>query len=357
MNDPTAWVANGIELPEGRECTWWIHDGRLWDQPVPDAVELPGRFVISGLVDAHCHLTLRAGDGGPAPATPAQAEQVRTQLRDAGVLALRDTGAHDRTPLSMSLDDNGDVVVRACGRFLSSRNHYFPGVFEAVEPEELVAAAVAEIESGATWTKLVADFPDLSAGAPTMPEPTFDLDVIAAMVDAVHAAGGRVAAHVVTPLVAELVRIGIDSVEHGTALDEPTLEVMAERGTAWTPTLCAVTAPPPTDGPPGAAARRDERIERLRASLPHAARLGVPLLTGSDVVGTVAAEVAALAEFGIAPADAIAAATTTAREFLRLPALTAGARADLVTYDDDPRDDLTVLTRPAAVVAGGRRIR
>ena len=357
MSEPLAWVARGTGLPDGRECTWWIHDGRLCDRPVPDAVELPGRYVVSGLVDAHCHLTLRPGEGGPSPATPAQAEQARTQLRDVGVLALRDTGAHDRTPLSMSLDDNGDVVVRACGRFLSSANHYFPDVYEAVEPEELVAAAVAEIEAGATWTKLVADFPNLSAGQPTPPEPTFDLDVVAAMVDAVHAAGGRVAAHVVTPLVADLVAVGVDSVEHGTALDEPTLDVMASRGTAWTPTLCAVTAQPSADSPPGAAARRQERIERLRVSLPYAARLGVPLLTGSDVVGTVAAEVAALAEFGIAPGEAIAAATTRAREFLGLPALTAGARADLVTYDDDPRDDLTVLNRPAAVIAGGRRIR
>ncbi len=51
------------------------------------------------------------------------------------------------------------------------------------------------------------------------------------------------------------------------------------------------------------------------------------------------------------------AATTGARSYLGLPSLEAGAPADLVTYDADPRNDPEVLATPAAVVARGRRIR
>ena len=77
------------------------------------------------------------------------------------------------------------------------------------------------------------------------PAQRYELGVVRERVTAVHAAGGRIAAHVTTALVGALVALGIDSVEHGTSLDEPTLAEMAHRGTAWTPTLCALLASPP----------------------------------------------------------------------------------------------------------------
>ena len=91
-----------------------------------------------------------------------------------------------------------------------------------------------------------------------------------------------------------------DSVEHGTALDESALRLMAQAGTAWTPTLCAVLAVP---GTASEAARRRvaEYRERLGELLPLAHRLGVPILTGTDIAGTLAREVALLAEHGLAP--------------------------------------------------------
>jgi imidazolonepropionase-like amidohydrolase len=57
------------------------------------------------------------------------------------------------------------------------------------------------------------------------PAPTYSGEAIEAMVAAVHAAGGRVAAHVQTDLIAPLVRAGVDSIEHGTAMDEPALQL------------------------------------------------------------------------------------------------------------------------------------
>jgi imidazolonepropionase-like amidohydrolase len=50
------------------------------------------------------------------------------------------------------------------------------------------------------------------------------------------------------------------------------------------------------------------------------------------------------------------AATTGARAYFGLPGLEPGAPADLVTFDRDPRADITALAEPAAIVAGGQRV-
>jgi imidazolonepropionase-like amidohydrolase len=80
-------------------------------------------------------------------------------------------------------------------------------------------------------------------------------------------------------------------------------------------------------------------------------------MAGTDETprGSLAAEVAALHRFGLTPAQAIAAATTVPRAFLGLPGLEAGAPADLVTFDADPREDLEALLTPAAVLVRGAR--
>jgi imidazolonepropionase-like amidohydrolase len=295
------------------------------------------------------------GTDGPVPITEADSNRQLEGLRQAGVLAIRDTGAATDFPLRLATAATPEVTVLACGRFLSSPDHYFPDVYTAVGPDALTPAAVAELSRGATWVKLIADFPP-GADARLEAEASYDLDTIADLIKAVHGAGGRVAAHCTTPLAAELVRLGVDSIEHGSRLDAPSVHQMAERGIAWCPTVTPVTGLGP-DSPRERAARVAETEERLRELLPLAARLGVPLLTGSDIVGTVVGEVSLLTEYGVEPSTALAAATTTARDFLRLPRLSDGAPADVVTYEDDPRDDPDVLRRPMAVVVRGRRIR
>jgi imidazolonepropionase-like amidohydrolase len=67
--------------------------------------------------------------------------------------------------------------------------------------------------------------------------------------------------------------------------------------------------------------------------------------------------VALLAEHGLPPATALAAATTTGYRFLGEPFGQPGQPATLVTYQHDPREDLAVLTSPSAVVIDGVRVR
>jgi imidazolonepropionase-like amidohydrolase len=148
--------------------------------------------------------------------------------------------------------------------------------------------------------------------------------------------------------------MGIDSVEHGTSLDEDTVGEMSRRGVGWTPTLCATLSIAP-DAPEGRHRVVAERRERFYDLLPMAVRLGIPLLTGSDVVGSIPREIALLVECGLEPVDALRAATTTAVGFLGADG--AEAPPAVVTYEEDPREDVTVVSRPAAVVIGGVRVR
>jgi imidazolonepropionase-like amidohydrolase len=103
---------------------------------------------------------------------------------------------------------------------------------------------------------------------------------------------------------------------------------------------------------PAARARAGELRERLRDCLPYAVAHGVRVLAGTDIVGTIAQEMALLAGHGLTVTQAIAAAGSRARDFLGIhPA------GDIVTYDSDPREDPGVLARPAAVVVRGARVR
>jgi len=163
----------------------------------------------------------------------------------------------------------------------------------------------------------------------------------------------RVAVHATVPDAGQLAAAGVDSIEHGFGLDERALHDMADRGTAWTPTVAALLAL--LDAPdltPGRRRRLREGRARVAELLPVAARLGVPVLAGTDVTGSIPREVALLAQMGLEPKAALAAASTWPRQFLG-----AAATADLVTYHHDPREDPGQLGHPAAVVAAGTRLR
>jgi hypothetical protein len=148
-----------------------------------------------------------------------------------GVCLVRDTGSAGGSVLQLDLV-SGMPRLQAAGRFLAPAGRYFPALLpEAAPQERLAELAVGELARGGRWVKVIADFPPVTDGMPSgPPELTYSGEAIKAMIAAVHAAGGRVAAHVTTDVVTELVRAGVDSIEHGTATDEPALRLMAQTG-------------------------------------------------------------------------------------------------------------------------------
>ncbi len=342
----TTWVFEGTVLPAGQPARLEFGSG--------DADVLPGRFGVPGLVDSHCHLTMGPGENGPQMYGADYATERLGELADAGVSALRDVGGNREVTLKLATtEDDSRPLVLAAGRFLAPAGRYFPGMYEQVAPEDLLAAVAAEIADGATWLKLVADFPEVGPDGPirgSVMAPTYEADLVQAVVDLAHARGARVAAHTNTAIVSELVRVGVDSIEHGTSLTEQDLKALGARGGAWTPTLCASVGSRPHDTPEQESRRRD-RSEYLASMLALADRYGVRVLTGSDVVGTVAGEVDLLVKHGLTVTQALTAASTGAQEFLGLT-----GDGNLVTYDADPREHSAVLATPAAIILNHRRI-
>jgi imidazolonepropionase-like amidohydrolase len=86
---------------------------------------------------------------------------------------------------------------------------------------------------------------------------------------------------------------------------------------------------------------------------------GVTLLAGTDVAiphGEVRREIELLASCGLPAEAAVGAGSWAARAFLGLPGIEEGAPADLVAYARDPREDLSVLGEPSAIVLDGRPV-
>ena len=350
----TGWVVQGIELPFGDQARgWWIDRSGLWsNSPKSDAETLPGRYVLAGLVDAHSHPAVGMGLNGPLALDLGQARANLVAWAETGVTLIRDVGSPGGIILGLPAE-KGLPAVRAAGRFLAPPDRYFPELLpDPVGESDLVGSALAEVLRGAAWVKVIGDFPrvpDFTDVAATYP-----VELIAQLCDAVHQAGARVAVHATLPDLAGLVAAGVDSIEHGPGLDKQTISAMGRRGVAWTPTLCAMVAAAETaDGPLERRERAREALSRLPELLVHATRAGVPVLAGTDVAGSIPQEVALLAAMGLEPAQALAAASVWPRQFISPH----DNRADIVTYHHDPRDDPSELSRPAAVVVAGHRLR
>ncbi|MGY1692138.1 amidohydrolase family protein [Geodermatophilus sp. SYSU D01105] len=358
MSTPALHLA-GVLLPEAEQRDVWVRDGRLTFESVPGAETVSrGGWLVPGLVDAHCHVGI--GRGGVHVEDLAGLREQALAERDAGVLALRDCGSPVDT---RALDDEPDLprIIRA-GRHLAAPRRYIPGLAVELAPGDLAAEVRVQARRGDGWVKLVGDWIDRGAGdlAPEWPA-----DAVAAAIAVAHEEGARVTAHTFgTDALPDLIRAGIDCIEHGTGLTEELIGEMAARGTAVVPTLVNV------ENFPSFAAAGEARfpayastMRRLYASSGAVVRAafeaGVPVFAGTDAGGgidhgRIADEVRALAEAGLPAEAALAAASWSARDWLGLPCLEEGAPADLVVYDNDPRTDLDTLARPQLTVLRGR---
>lgn len=355
-------LPDAIAEPADSGRRLWAENGILTADRAAGAERLPGRFAYPGLVDCHFHMALRYG--GVALGRDEAFANLRAATEH-GVLLVRDMGAPGSISLDLPADPNFPNVI-ACGRQLAIEGGFIEGSHEPVPPDQLIQAALTEIDRGATWVKVLADW---EPGGP----PSYPMETLREMTAAAHGRGVRVAAHTQASSLAELLHTGVDSIEHGSEIDEPSLHAMAKLGIAWAPTSNAYVrglaeidaALARNDLEPQRRVRAETivrpRVERwlrnANAMAPLAARLGVRLLASTDSVGTVADEVERFVSAGVDPVVAVGSATWDARRYLGTPVLDEGATADVVTFDADPRIDPATLHRPRAILLGGRRIR
>ncbi len=353
------WRLRGTFLPGGEEREAWIVDGRLTFEPVADADTLAtGVWILPGLVDAHCHVGLDAHGAVDA----ATSERQALTDRDAGALLLRDAGSPADTRW---IDGRDDLprIIRA-GRHIARPRRYIRNFAAEVEPDALVDEVRTQAARGDGWVKLVGDWIDRDTGdlAPLWP-----VDVVRRAIDAAHGAGARVTAHCFEERsVAELVAAGIDGIEHGTGLDDATIEAMAARGVSLVPTMVNLeTFPGIADAGEAKFPRYAVHMRALHGrrfdTMARAVEAGVPVFAGTDAGGSLAhgligEEVALLARVGGAE-FALGAASWRARDWLGVGALGEGSSADLLILGADPRVDLRAVRAPLFVVLRGRVVR
>jgi imidazolonepropionase-like amidohydrolase len=338
----TARRFRAVLLPDGSEpVDLWVRDGRITFRPVDGAESAEGGgWVLPGLVDSHAHLTVDFGGEIAQPASPELFERHMQAMRAAGILVVRDIGAVSDLSLR-ARDAGGWPRLHVAGQFMAPQGRFHRTIHQPLDAAEVLPATRADLASGADWVKIIGDWPD--EGGLTL---NYPVQLMTQVAEAAHAQGKRLAVHAVGEQAAQAaIAAGADSVEHGTGLTEGMLATMAERGIAWTPTICAVSA----------GTGHGELLERLTSLIPTAHRQGVRILAGTDTIapGSLSLEIAALVAAGLEPGAALAAASTGARKFLGLPGLDEGAPADLVFFNADPREHPEVLREPSLILAEG----
>jgi imidazolonepropionase-like amidohydrolase len=256
-------------------------------------------------------------------------------------------------------------LIRA-GRHVAPPKRYLRGLAAEVGEAEVADELVRQAGRGTGWVKLVGDWLDRDRADLG---PAWDPAVMAGAVRAAHAAGARVAVHTFgEEAVSALVRAGVDSVEHGTGLNDDDIAEMARRGTALVPTMLNVlTFGSIADQAQAKFPGYARHMRALQAGFPaivrNAYEAGVPIYVGSDAGGGIphglaAREMVLLQQSAGMPAlDVLAAGSWGARAWLGLPGLVEGGAADLIVYQADPRADLAAVLSPQRIILKGRVVR
>ena len=197
--------------------------------------------------------------------------------------------------------------------------------------------------------------------------PQFTDEELVAVISTAHDYGMKVAAHAHgTEGMKRAVRAGVDSIEHGTLMDEETMRMMKARGTYLVPTISAglwvaEKAQDPTYFHPLVRPKALELGPVIRETFGKAWRAGVPVMFGTDCGvcehGTNAREFGFMVEAGMPVMDALKSATIVPARYLgiadRLGSIEAGKTADIVAVPGDPRSDIHVMERVNFVMKEG----
>ena len=339
-----------------------------------EIVDLSDHYVLPGLMDAHVHMTFESGarrrfryDGEQALSAIPFAR--RTLL--SGFTTVRDLASGPNVGFALrEAIKQGDIAgprIVAAGLPVTAAGGHgdFPNMSAPGELHDGVCwdagscrnAVRIQIKQGADVIKLTATG-GFSSGTGIKQQLFFE--EMKAAIDAAHQRGLPVASHAYErDGIMDVVKAGVDSVEHGIFIDAEIAAEMASRGTFLTPTLM-VFNPKIADG---AAAEASERADLSKAAFKAALQAGVKISFGTDAGvynqhGTNADEFARMIESGMSPMDAIVAATIHNAELFQLAddlgTIEAGKLADIIAVKNDPLKDISTLSEVAFVMKDGK---
>lgn len=337
--------------------------------------------LLPGLVDSHVHLT-----GNPAPSfwsatvtTPerATATGVANALSTvrAGFTTVRDLGAPDGAGYAVRDAINAGEVpgprVLSAGRMISiigghgDLTGFRPQVIEALDGGNTCTGPVQCAERVRQLSRAGADVVKFAATGGVLSQQNRGLDQhftdeeMQAIVSTAHQLGLKVAAHAHGPRGIEAAaRAGVDSIEHGTYVDEAGIKAMKASGTTLVPTLSPTIAHR-ENLPKGLYTKVVEakiriRLEATGKNIAAARRAGLPIAFGTDAGvsehGRNAEEMPLMVQYGgMSPQDVLLSATQGAAKLLGLEneigTLAPGYSADLIVVRGDPLADVSALQR------------
>lgn len=355
-----------------------VRDGILGVEAVTDAgaspvevIDLRDRFVMPGLIDTHTHLMWSGSDRPPKKAdSMTDADLTLWALRSArttlmaGFTTVRDQASAPH-PIFAVRDwiNAGKFLgprILAAGIPVGALGGHGDMTREGTSPTDINGSGLcSSVEScrravrmqhklGADVIKMMATggFAD-STGT----SQRFFLDEMQATVEAAHQLGMIVGTHAYAgDAVADAVRAGVDSVDHGFGADDATLKLMKQKGIYLVPTLSVAARPGPI-----------RELREKTHAFERALQIGTPIAFGTDVGGIphrfAAKEFGYMVGAGMAPAAALQSATVNAARLLRIDAetgtLEAGKLADVIATKGSPLDDVAVLENVDFVMKGG----
>lgn len=392
-------VVTDADAPVRGRSTVVVTDGRIVsisdgfvDGPAgARMVHLAGKTLVAGLVDLHTHLTGDPGGDFWKEAVEPDEWGVVLGAKNARLTALagfttvREAGSAPQTAFALRRATAEGLVagprIVAAGPALSivgghgdvsgfrpEINDILSSGFTCTGPVECAEKVRLASRSGSDIIKITATGGVLSQQGRGL-EGHFSAAEMTAIVDTAHSLGLKVMAHAHGARGIEAAaRAGVDTIEHGTYIDEAAARVMRERGTVLVPTLMAFQ---------GISERLDKGIytptvetkvravaEKARVFMGQALKWGVPIAFGTDAGvfdhGRNAQEFRLMRAQGMSDRQALASATTGAAKALgmerEIGRIAPGYSADIIAVSGDPTKDVTVLEKVEWVMVRGRVI-
>ena len=368
-----AWVGQADDLPAAAQSAAWV--------------DLSGKWMLPGLIDAHIHVCYNGAESVFAllerhrDALVLEAVDIVRRILSHGTTTVRDIGGEKYIEMSLRNAIQAGFIqgprMKTSGRVISmTGGHAHFIAREADGPDEVRKAAREQIKAGADTVKLMATGGSATPGQDIMAS-QFTVAEIKAAVETAHMMGRTVAAHCHgTGGIKNCMLAGVDSIEHGTYLDEETADMMVANGAALVLTLGVgnpdLESYPLSPVQQADAERRRPMIEKgirqIGKTIALARTKGILLGSGSDAGGnplaphrySMARELELLVDHGIPPMEAISIVTLNNAKVLRwedeIGSIEPGKLADLLVINGDPLADIRHVRQVAAVYKGGEKV-